>query len=233
MKPSWSSSNSPVRGRRGRLTAQQSRALTDVAHYVLPNTPLDIDEIWGSSRPLIVDIGFGHGESTVDLATKYPGHAIIAIDVHPPGIARLLRALEMNSIANVRIIMGNAVDVLDGALAEHRLTKIVTLFPDPWPKARHHKRRLIQPASLAQVASHTDPGATWHLATDWAPYAAHIEECFAADSQWSGGRIERPDRTETKYERRGRSAGRSIAEFAFTRVEPSVPSEGKRPPGSP
>lgn len=218
MQPSWSSSNSPVRGRRGRLSTPQQRALQELADPILANQELDIAVIWGDARPLIVDIGFGSGESTVDLAERFPDHAVLAIDVHPPGIARLLSQIDERGLDNIRIIAGHAVDVFDRALANVRVKQIVTLFPDPWPKARHHKRRLLQSSTIERLTSRTAEDATWLIATDWEPYAEHISESFTQHAKWTGGVVPRPARVVTKYEKRGRSAGRPITDFHFTRI---------------
>jgi tRNA (guanine-N7-)-methyltransferase len=207
-----------VRGRRGRLTAQQQRALQDSASLILPVEPLDIAAEWGDLRPVITDIGFGSGESTVELARRFPEHAIIAIDVHPPGIARLLEAIEQHHLHNIRIMMGNALDMFEYAFADVTVDHIFTLFPDPWPKARHHKRRLLQSSAVDELTRRTSPTATWHIATDWEPYAEHISEVFANHPLWIGGAIERPERVLTKYEQRGLAAGRAVTDFVFTRL---------------
>jgi tRNA (guanine-N7-)-methyltransferase len=221
MQPSWSSPNNRhvVRGRRGRLTARQQAALSHLDAPLIANVPLDVAAIWGSPRPVIVDIGFGHGESTLALAHKHPDAAIIAIDVHPPGIARLLQAIAAQHIENIRIIRGSIHDVLDTALRDVPIDAIWTLFPDPWPKARHHKRRLIQPDLVSRMAEATRAGAAWHIATDWAHYAEQIDDVFAADPHWIGGRCERPDRPVTKYEDRASRAGRLVLNFHFIRAD--------------
>jgi len=194
----------------------------------MPNEPLDPVAVWGGLRPVIVDIGFGSGESTVHLAERFPDHAIVAIDVHPPGIAKLLGSIRERDLGHVRIIMGNALDVFECALQHVVVDHIVTLFPDPWPKARHHKRRLLQASAVDLITTRTSSNATWHIATDWQPYAEHISDVFADHPLWTGGPVDRPTRVTTKYEQRGLAAGRAVTDFVFSRL-PAPNTERPRP----
>ena len=161
-------------------------------------------------RPLVLEIGFGMGEATALMAQADPGTDVLAVEVHPAGIAALLRRLEALDLANVRVVDGDAVPLLhalpDGCLSEVRL-----FFPDPWPKARHAKRRLLRPSFAALLAAKLAPGAFLHLATDWPAYAEHAREALAG---WDVRQVERPaDRPVTGYERRAHRDGRQAVDL--------------------
>ena len=173
--------------------------------------------IWGAGMPLVVDIGFGDGLATAALALEEQ-NGVLAIDVHTPGIGELIARLQESDITTVRIIEGDALAVLSSRIPPASLAGVRTWFPDPWPKARHHKRRIVQPAVLDLVHSRLGKSGWWHIATDWAEYADSIVAVFAADSRWTGGAIPRPDwRPVTRYERRALRDGRGIVDLLFTR----------------
>lgn len=213
----------PIRtfkARRGRLTARQRAMLTifDTARFGIDQLP-PLDQ----TKPLALEIGFGTGESTLEMAARDPQVQWVAIDVHTPGVADLIgRATECN-LTNLFVIEADAFAVL------HRLPhfdQVHTYFPDPWPKARHHKRRLITAERVAQITTQVKSGGTWHLATDWAPYADVIGEVFATQPDWSGGVIDRPERPLTHYERKALREGRRVTDFRFDRMpKPPAPSE--------
>jgi tRNA (guanine-N7-)-methyltransferase len=133
-----------------------------------------------------MDIGFGSADPVVQLATTFPEQVIMAVDVHTPGIGDLIDRIGTDEIPNVFVMEGDALELLPALPGQ--LSGVRSFFPDPWPKARHHKRRLVQPAVLDAMSNAVASGAFWHLATDWAEYAESMIETFAADERWSGGR---------------------------------------------
>lgn len=156
------------------------------------------------------------------MAVDDPDTAILAVDVHTPGVGDLLALLVDSDVTNVRVIEGDALDVLETAIRDGELTGVRSYFADPWPKARHHKRRLVQPAIVELVSARVRVGGTWDLATDWIEYAEVMLDVFADSPFWTGGVIERPNqRPTTRYERRGIAAGRTITDLRFERVEPT------------
>jgi tRNA (guanine-N7-)-methyltransferase len=210
--------------RAGRMGSGQQRALLELApRYVLPFTerPLDARAAFGRAAPLILEIGFGMGDATAAIAAASPQLDLLGIEVHPPGVGALLRQIEAQQLRNVRIVQHDAVAVLEHMLAPHSLAGAMVFFPDPWPKKRHHKRRLIQPAFVALLASRLAPGATLHLATDWAPYAQHMLEVLSAEPMLvnlSEGFAPRPAyRPLTKFERRGQRLGQPAQDLVFRR----------------
>jgi len=172
-------------------------------------------------RPVICEIGFGTGAATVQAAGHDPDTGILAIDVHTPGIGDLLWRVREAGLSNVRVIEGDALPVLRTAIAPGALAGVRTWFPDPWPKARHHKRRLVNVDNARLIAERTRPGGHWHLATDWADYAVQAIEVLGAHPAWSGGVIDRPPwRPVTRYEQLALDQGREVVDLWFTRKEP-------------
>lgn len=204
--------------RRSRITARAQRALTEQQRFVLlPDAHLDRESIWGAGTPLVMEIGFGDGVATAGMAAADPDTGILAVDVHTPGVGDLLARIDGLGLTNVRVIEGDAIAVLADAVPPSSLAGVRSYFPDPWPKARHHKRRLVQPAVLDLIRSRLVPGGWWHLATDWPEYAVAMDETFAADPHWSGGVIDRPDaRPVTRFERRALRDGRPITDLRYT-----------------
>lgn len=207
--------------RRSRITPTAERALAESAHLILPegDAPLDLESIWGAGVPVVLEIGCGDGRATVAMASRAPDIGILAIDVHTPGLGELLARASAAGVSNIRVLEADAIAVLERRIPANALFAVRSYFPDPWPKARHHKRRLVQPAVIDLVRRHLRMGGTWHLATDWAEYAEQMVECFAADQRWSGGVIARPnERPETRYEKRAVREGRAITDLLFTRT---------------
>jgi len=200
------------------VTARQRAAIELFDSFLLPNAPLECSTIWGPGVPVVAEIGFGTGAATVELARREPDVGILAIDVHTPGVGDLLHRLVQHDLHNVRVMEADAITVFNTYLQPECLAGVRTFFPDPWPKARHHKRRLIQPSHVTRIAHRVRPGGFWHLATDWEPYAEVIAEVFEADPQWTGGVIPRPDRPVTRYEQQALDAGRSVMDFRFTKI---------------
>ncbi len=220
----------PVRSyviRGGRLTTGQQRALDELYPlWGVPDGdgPLDFDALFGRKAERILEIGFGNGESTWRMAKGEPERDFIGVEVHPPGVGRLLLALEAEDVTNVRVWLGDAVDFLEQRIPEASLAGIRIYFPDPWHKKRHHKRRLIQPDFVALLASRLAPGGILHLATDWAPYAEHMLEVLEAASEFvnqspDGDYCPQPAwRPHTKYEARGDRLGHETRDLIFERT---------------
>lgn len=208
--------------RRGRITTTQERALAAHADLILAlrDEPLDAGRDWQMpGAPVIIEIGFGTGASTVAMAQREPGTALLAIDVHTPGIGDLLDKAVRAGAANIRVMEADALTVLERMVRPHSLAGVRSFFPDPWPKARHHKRRLVQPAVACLIHSRLTPGGFWHIATDWDEYAESIETVMSDASGWSGGRIDRPiDRPVTMFEARAVDAGRRVSDFRYTNM---------------
>nr|WP_240942043.1 tRNA (guanosine(46)-N7)-methyltransferase TrmB [Planosporangium thailandense] len=191
--------------------------------YGVPVTrqPLDLDALFGRRLPVVLEIGSGMGEATADMAAADPERGYLAVDVHTPGVANLLALVEERGLTNVRIALGDALEVVDHQLAPRTVDAIHVFFPDPWPKARHHKRRLIQPRHVALLRSRLVPGGTLHCATDSADYAAAMLETLSGDPELGNAYDDyapRPGyRPLTKFEQRGVDAGRDVFDLIFTR----------------
>jgi len=185
-----------------------------------PAAPLDPVVLFGRRAPLVLEIGSGMGDATAEMAAADPDRDYLAVDVHTPGIAHLLSLVARRGLTNVRIARGDALDLV-AALPPASLAAIHAFFPDPWPKARHHKRRLIQPAHVEALRDRLAPGGTLHMATDWADYAHAALETLAADPMLVNaydGYAPRPaHRPRTRYERRGELAGRQAFDLIFHR----------------
>ncbi len=209
--------------RRSRITARAEHALANHGPFLIASseTQLDLDAVWGRGTPVVVEIGFGDGRPTAQMAAAEPGVGILAIDVHTPGVGSLLWRIDEAGLDNVRVMEADAISVLARMVPAHSLSGVRSYFPDPWPKARHHKRRLVQPAILDLVAERLTAGGWWHLATDWDEYAHAMSECFAADPRWTGGPVPRPeDRPVTRYERRALRDGRTITDLLYRVQQP-------------
>ena len=188
----------------------------DVADLV--NGALDYDPpTWfGRAAPLILEIGSGMGESTAALAAAEPDVDHLAVEVFEPGIAALL--MRATELTNLVVLRGDAVTLLSEKVPEASLAGIRIFFPDPWPKRRHHKRRLVQPAFVALAASRLQPGGTLHMATDWADYAEQMRAVADAEPRLVGGEVPRPPwRPVTKFEARARAEGRDVHDFVYRR----------------
>ncbi len=219
----------PVRSyviRGGRLTTGQQRALDELyPRWGIPegDEPLDLERLFGRDAPRILEIGFGNGESTWRMARNEAEHDFIAVEVHPPGVGRLLLSLERENVDNVRVFLGDAVGFLEQRIADGALDGVRVYFPDPWHKKRHHKRRLIQPDFIDLLVRKLAPGGLLHLATDWVPYAEHMLEVLSAANGLEnlspdGDYVPRPAwRPGTKYEARGDRLGHETRDLLFRR----------------
>ena len=211
--------------RQGRVSNAQQRAHeTLLPAYGIPYAPqlIDLDAIYGRSAPKILEIGFGMGETTATIATAHPENDYLGIEVHTPGVGSLLKEIGERNLANVRIVQHDAVEVLQNMIAPGTLDGAHIYFPDPWPKKRHHKRRLIQPPLVALLASRLKPGAYLHSATDWQEYAEQILDVFAHEpllKNTADGFAPRPDyRPQTKFETRGLKLGHGVWDIIFRHV---------------
>jgi len=213
--------------RSGRITAAQQRALELLwPKYGIEFEPhvLDLDAHFGRRAPRSLEIGFGNGENLAALAAAHPERDYLGVEVHRSGVGRLMLSLEEQALSNVRIVCHDAVEVLEAQIAPESLDEVLVLFPDPWPKKRHHKRRLIQSEPVARIASRLRTGGTLRLATDWEPYAQQMLETIGACAPFanlspSGDFIERPaDRTPTRFEKRGERLGHGVWDLAFRRT---------------
>ena len=213
--------------RKGRLTVAQQRALDELwPHYGIENreTALDFDDHFERSAEVIVEVGFGNGESTWRMALEEPEKNFIGIEVHEPGVGQLLMALEEHAIENVRIVCGDAVPFLQNRITPGSLAGVRIYFADPWPKKRHHKRRIIQPEFVGQLARCISGGGILHMATDWQPYADHILEVMQSSSDFvnlspTGDYCETPEwRPYTKYEKRGERLGHEVRDLLYQRT---------------
>lgn len=212
-----------IRG--GRLTVSQEKALEELwPRYGLEPTEglVDRERIFGRRAELVVEIGFGMGASLLEMARARPERDFIGIEVHPPGVGALLRGLEEQGLDNVRVFRHDAREVLTNCFDDASIDRILIYFPDPWPKKRHHKRRLIQPEFVALLRRKLAPGGLLHLATDWENYAEQMMEVMSAAEGWrnavgEGHYAEAGERPETKFERRGRHLGHGVWDLLFTR----------------
>jgi tRNA (guanine-N7-)-methyltransferase len=212
--------------RRGRLGSRHLDALTRLWPQYgvdLPQStgePIRLSELFARPAPVVLEIGSGTGEATAEMAAADPGRNYLAVEVHTPGIANLLAIVDERALRNVRLAWGDALDVVR-RLPEESLDAAHAFFPDPWPKARHQKRRLIQPANVALLRSRLVPGGTLHCATDWTGYAESMLATLTADPELVNcheGFARRPSyRPSTRYERQAVAAGRPSYDLVFRR----------------
>ena len=210
--------------RQGRLTPAQQRACEALLpRFGIPyrETPLDLEEAFGRRAPKIIEIGFGMGETTADIAARHPENDYLGIEVHTPGVGSLLKRLAEANLTNVRVIRHDATEVLANMIPAESLDGAHLFFPDPWPKKRHHKRRLIQPLFVSLLSSRMKRGAYVHVATDWEDYAQQILEVLAAEPTLVNtvrGFALRPEwRPQTKFEARGLKLGHPVWDVLFRR----------------
>jgi tRNA (guanine-N7-)-methyltransferase len=211
--------------RQGRVSNAQRRAHdTLLPRYGIEYSasPLDLDRAFGRSAPRVLEIGFGMGETTATIAAAHPQTDYLALEVHTPGVGSLLKLLDEQGIANVRVIQHDAVDVLEDMIPDSSFDGVHIFFPDPWPKKRHHKRRLIQAPLVSLLATKLKPGGYVHAATDWQEYAEQILEVFEKEpllTNTADDYAPRPEyRPLTKFEQRGLRLGHGVWDIVFRRV---------------
>ena len=205
--------------RQGRTTPSQQRALADLFPRFgieFSNSILNASQVFGRTAPLVLEIGSGMGETTAEIAQQNPAIDFIAVEVHGPGIGSLLKKIEALELKNLRLIRHDAVAVLESMIPDALLAGIHLFFPDPWPKKRHHKRRLVQPPFAALAARKLARGGYLHAATDWPEYAEQMDAVFSAEPllQKAAGEKSRP---VTKFERRGIGLGHPVRDLLFVR----------------
>ena len=220
-------SHPPIRSyvlRQGRFSRGQQRAYAELLpRFGIPYQPgaLDFDRIFGRHAPVVAEIGFGMGETTARIAAENPGTNYLAMEVHAPGVGSLLKQIGEAGLENVRIVPHDAVEVLRDMVPPDSLAAMHVFFPDPWPKKRHHKRRLLQPPLAALAASRLAPGGVLHVATDWQEYADHVLAVLSATPGLANtvqGFAPRPAvRPETTFERRGLKLGHGVWDIVFRR----------------
>jgi tRNA (guanine-N7-)-methyltransferase len=210
--------------RAGRMGPGQLRAFDSYGpQFLLPyqSSPFDARAAFGRDAPLILEIGFGMGDATAAIALARAQDNFLCCEVHAPGVGALLKRCGEQGIANIRIVQHDAVEVLDHMLTPDRLDGVHVFFPDPWHKARHHKRRLIQPAFVARLAARIKPGGYLHCATDWQPYAEQMLEVLSAEPTLRNTAADyapKPDyRPLTKFEHRGLKLGHGVWDLVFQR----------------
>jgi len=212
--------------REGRITAGQERALQELwPRYGLEaGAPLDLAAIFGRQAPCTLEIGFGNGDSLAAMAEQQPECDFIGIEVHRPGVGRLLQQLHARELDNVRVMREDAVQVLKCCLPDNSLDRLLLFFPDPWHKKRHHKRRIVQTGFIELLSEKIRSGGCLHMATDWEDYAVHMLEVMGQspdfrNSAGDGNTVPRPDyRPVTKFEQRGQRLGHGVWDLVFERV---------------
>ena len=215
--------------RAGRMSPAQQRARDTLGErFVVPfgSTPLDYREVFGRDVPVVLEIGFGMGAATAQIAREHPEVDFIGIEVHAPGVGALLKMIGEHELTNLRIVEHDAVEVVERMIAPASLAGIHVYFPDPWHKARHNKRRLIQPAFAATLAGRLAPGGYLHCATDWEEYAVQMLDVLGAEPMLTNSGADRyatssnplVTRPVTKFETRGKRLGHGVWDLVFGKV---------------
>jgi len=196
----------------------------DASTSIAPGHPLDLAVVYGRTAPLVVEIGPGTGESLVAMAAARPEVDVLAFEVYLPGVARAVNRLHETGVSNVRLLQSDAVDGLRNLLGPASVEEVWTFFPDPWPKVRHHKRRLVDRAFAELVAGRLRPGGVWRLATDWAEYATQMRSVLDAQPELEnvgtaadGWAVRDTERPLTRFEQRGIEAGRTVRDLRYRR----------------
>lgn len=212
--------------REGRLTPGQQKNLDQfwpVYGLQAPATTVDWDAVFGRSAPRTLEIGFGAGEVLADLAANHPQQDFIGIEVYRSGVGRLLGRLQQSGATNVRVLCTDAAETLPRAFAAGSLDNVLLYFPDPWPKKRHHKRRIVQPQFADEVARVLKPGGIWRLATDWENYAEHMRAVLDVHAAFTNigdadGWVSTGPRASTRFEARGLRKGHRVRDLAYRRL---------------
>ena len=212
-----------IRG--SRITQAQRAAKEELqAMYgiAVEEKKVNLTEIFPTSEKIIMEIGFGMGEATAIIAKNHPNNAYIAVDVHPPGIGKLLGRIVENELTNLRVIEDDVHIILPHMFEDESLDAIHLYFPDPWPKKKHNKRRIVNDGFLALIHPKLKKGGYIHIATDWVPYAVSIEEVFAASALFTGGVIEKPEsRPVTRFEGQGIDKDHQVTDLMYFRKQKS------------
>ena len=213
--------------RQGRLTKHQEEALeSEWAEMGIDfvNEPFDFAKLFNNSNPVTLEIGFGMGTSLVTMAAQNPDQNFLGIEVHAPGVGACLASAKEENITNLRVMCHDAIEVLDFMIPNGSLAMVQLFFPDPWHKAKHNKRRIVQVPFAEKIRSKLIDGGVFHMATDWQPYAEHMLEVMTSVAGYenvstSGDYVPRPEsRPETKFEKRGQRLGHGVWDLMFKRV---------------
>jgi len=207
---------------RGSRITQAQRAAKDELQAIygiaVEEKKVNLAEIFPTSEKIVMEIGFGMGEATAIIAKNHPNNAYIAVDVHPPGIGKLLGRIVDNGLTNLRVIEDDVHIVLPHMFEDESLDAIHLYFPDPWPKKKHNKRRIVNEGFLALIHPKLKKGGYIHIATDWVPYAISMQEVFAASSLFTGGVIEKPEsRPVTRFEGQGIDKDHQVTDLMYFR----------------
>lgn len=210
--------------RQGRLTQGQQRALDElwpVFGIDYQDTALDFERVFGNNQPVVLEIGFGNGESLLQMAAENPDQNFVGIEVHRPGVGHLLHLIGEQGLQNLRVMNHDAIDILQNQIADHSLSRVQLFFPDPWHKKKHNKRRIVQTAFLDLLATTLKANGQIHFATDWEPYAVHMMQTLEQHKQFANTQpanqfTPKPAyRPETKFERRGQRLGHGVWDLVF------------------
>ena len=208
-----------IRGTRITQAQRDAKSALQKVHGIpVVNKLLDLAAIFPTSQKIIMEIGFGMGEATAIMALNSPQNGYLAVDLHPPGIGKLLARIQEQQISNIKVIEDDVHVVLPYMIQDHALDGVHLYFPDPWPKSKHHKRRIVTPAFLELIAAKLKPGGYFHLATDWFPYAEAMAVVFSTSDQFSGGVIDKPDwRPVTRFEGQGIDKDHRVTDLLYLR----------------
>ena len=207
--------------RGSRITGPQQSALDKYwdAYGIEYSTEfLNITSLFPTAEQVVLEIGFGMGEATALIARDFPNTGFLAVEVHKPGIGKLMARIEELALSNIRIIEGDAHPIITTMIPDKSVDGVHLFFPDPWPKKRHNKRRIVNAEFLALIHPKIKDGGFFHIATDWVPYAEYIEEVFAASPLFTGGVVERPDwRPVTRFEGQGITKDHQVTDLRYTK----------------
>jgi len=208
-----------IRGTRITQAQRDAKSALQQVHGIpVANELLDLAAIFPAAEKIIMEIGFGMGEATAIMALKSPQNGYLAVDLHPPGIGKLLARIQEQEISNIKVIEDDVHVVLPYMIHDRALDGVHLYFPDPWPKSKHHKRRIVTPAFLQLIAAKLKPGGYFHLATDWFPYAQAMAIVFSTSDQFSGGVIDKPDwRPVTRFEGQGIDKDHRVTDLLYFR----------------
>lgn len=213
--------------RQRRLTPRLQKALTDgwsrFGTATQENEKLNLEKIFNRAAPTILEIGFGHGDTLIPMATEHPDQNYVGIEVHEPGVAAVMAGVIENNLTNIRVIQNDAVKILQNNIADHTLSRVHIYFPDPWPKKKHHKRRIIQPEFVDLLKNKLVDGGVFHFATDWEDYAKQVMLLLSAHPAFKNciGENQFAEneklllRANTKFEMRGKKLGHGVWDLIF------------------
>ena len=209
-----------IRGSRITVAQRQAKTALQMVHGIeFKQEIVDLQQIFPTSDKVIMEIGFGMGEATAIIAKNHPNNGYIAVDVHPPGIGKLLARIVENDLTNLKVIEEDVHVVLQHMIADESLDGIHLYFPDPWPKKKHNKRRIVNENFLQLIHPKIKKGGFIHIATDWVPYAESIQEVFAASPLFTGGVIDKPEwRPVTRFEGQGIDKDHAVNDMLYTKA---------------